>query len=433
MSGAKTILLVDDNEQDRVLYQRYLRKHLGPDQFEVYEAASGEEGLAAFQARRPDCVLLDYNLPDTDGLSLLLALQRLAPPHTLCVVMITGGGSEQLAVRALNNGALDYLVKQHFDQELLGKTVLHAIEKNEWRQHLAQHHAQLEVVNQQLRDSLRELTETRRQVQESNQQLQLAHEEVQARNQALDAANQELARTNADLDNFVYAASHDLRQPVNNLEGLFQELRRSATFHDPEQEYVLRLVEESLRDLSTTINGLTAVVQEERPLGQGLTEPVELAGLTTDVLQTLRPQVLDTQARIETAYAQLPQVVFVRANLRTILLNLVANALKYRHPARPPRISLRSRAAPGQAVLEITDNGLGIDLERHGPELFKLFRRFHHQAGEGTGVGLFLVNRLVQGQGGRIEVESQPEVGTTFRLYIPAQPLLRGGVGGQEG
>jgi signal transduction histidine kinase len=414
----KKILLIDDNEQDRMLYKRFLGKQVGHERFEISEACSGAEGLMLFRTLRPDCVLLDHNLLDTDGLTLLGDLQQLTPPDTLCVVMITGGGSEALAVRALNNGALDYLVKQQFDPEMLYKTVTHAIEKNEWRQYVSRYHGQLQTVNQQLRESLEELTETRRQIQQTNAQLKVANEEIQARNEDLGAANKQLARTNADLDNFVYAASHDLRQPVHNLRGLFDELQRSATFHDPEADQMLRLMDDSLNDLSVTITDLAAVVQEARTPGEQLPEPVALADLTADVLQTLRPQLQDAEAHIQMDFDALPEIEFVRSNLRTVLLNLVANAVKYRHPDRPARVLLRSRMAGKQPVLEVQDNGLGLDLERHGSELFQLFRRFHPHAGEGTGVGLFLVNRLVQAQGGRVEVESQPEQGTTFRLYL---------------
>jgi signal transduction histidine kinase len=414
----KKILLVDDNEHDRLLYRRYLRKLGDPEQFEIHEAASGDEGRAQFLAVRPDCVLLDYNLLDTDGLSFLAELQQLAPVDSLCVVMITGGGNEQLAVRALNNGALDYLVKGHFDHELLGKTVRHAIEKNEWRQHLARQHEVVQAVNQQLRDSLSELNETRQQLQLSNDQLVSANAAIQARNQALDTANEQLRRTNRDLDNFVYAASHDLKQPVNNLTGLFDELRRTASFSDPEAPLVLRLVDSSLQDLTTTIEGLAAVVQVQRQPGEQTAELVQLPDLTADVLQTIRPQVQDTQASIQADFTQLPELLYVRSNLRTILLNLLSNALKYRHAERRPRVSLRTRVVSGQPLLEVQDNGLGIDLQRHGAELFQLFRRFHPQAGDGTGVGLFLVNRLVQAHGGRIEVESQAGDGTTFRVFL---------------
>ena len=400
----KRILLVDDNEQDRTLYRRYLSKSEGHERLEIREATTGAEARAEFAAHRPDCVLLDYNLPDTDGLDLLAELVALAPPETLCVVMITGGGSEGLAMRALRTGALDYLVKQQFDQSMLVKTVLHAIEKNEWRQYVGSYHNELRAVNQQLRDSLEELRNTR--------------EEVTQKNAQLTAANAQLTAANLDLDNFVYAASHDLKQPVNNLTGLFDELRRTATFHDPEEAVVLQLVQTSLHNLSTTISDLAAIVQEERPSGHQSTEIVRLADLVAEVNQTLSREVQETQASISTAFETLPELECVRVNMRSILLNLLANALKYRHPARPPRVHLRAFHEAGHPVLEVQDNGLGIDLERHGLELFQLFRRFHPEAAAGTGVGLFLVNRLVLAHGGRIEVTSEAGHGTTFRLHL---------------
>ena len=400
----KKILLVDDNEQDRTLYRRYLSKSEGHERLEFREAATGAEARAAYVAYRPDCVLLDYNLPDTDGLGLLAELVALAPPETLCVVMITGGGSEGLAVRALNTGALDYLVKQQFDQAMLVKTVLHAIEKNEWRQYVSSYHNKLRDVNQELRDSLDELRSTRGEVVQKNAQLT--------------TANAQLTAANLDLDNFVYAASHDLKQPVNNLRGLFDELRRTATFHDPEEAQVLRLVQASLHDLSTTISDLAAVVQEERPSGRQPAEIVRLSDLMAEVNQALSREVQETQAAISTAFETCPELEFVRSNLRTILLNLLANALKYRHPDRTPQVHLRAFREAGHPVLEVQDNGLGIDLERHGLELFQLFRRFHPEAAAGTGVGLFLVNRLVLAHGGHIEVTSKIGRGTTFRLYL---------------
>lgn len=416
----KKILVVDDNEQDRTLYKRYLKPQAGEEQLALYEAASGAEALAQFEQVQPDCVLLDYNLLDTDGLALLLQLQQLVPPHSLCAIMVTGGGSEALAVRALTSGALDYLVKQQFDRELLRKTVWHAIEKNEWRQHQALQHHRLQASNQQLRESLAELTETRQLVHEQNQQLQAASTEAKAHNLQLSAINQLLARTNADLDNFVYAASHDLRQPVNNLRGLFEEIRQVATFARPADEQLLHFMDKSLQALTTTITDLATVVKENRlsAAQPAEPEPVDLQALATDVLETLRPQVEAAQASIELDFSELPRVPYVRSNLRTVLLNLVSNALKYRHPDRPPQVALRTYCRAGQPVLEVKDNGLGLDLAHYGTELFQLFRRFHPQAAEGTGVGLFLVNRLVQAQGGRLEVESAEGQGTTFRVYL---------------
>ncbi|MBC6698694.1 sensor histidine kinase [Hymenobacter puniceus] len=407
----KRIMLIDDNPEDRMLYRRYLGRQVGHERLEIVEAASGEEGLALFQHFRPDCILLDYNLPDTDGLEMLDQLGQLVPRETLCVVMITGGGNESIAVRALNNGALDYLVKQHFDRELLYKTVLHAIEKNEWRQYQNRYHAEIQTMNRQLRDSLAELTNTRQALDSKNAELTAANDQVTAR-------NQQLARSNQDLDNFVYAASHDLKQPVNNLQGLFEELSRTTTVRDADTATILRLFKESLQSLATTINDLAAVVQEQRPASLPLSESVELAELTADVEQELRPQIIATGAVIDTDFSKLSTLQYVRINLRTILLNLLSNALKYSHPCRRPHVQIRTYQLAGQPVLEVQDNGLGLNLERHGAELFQLFRRFHPQASDGTGVGLFLVNRLVEGPGGHIEVESKEHHGTTFRLFL---------------
>ncbi|TDN37089.1 hybrid sensor histidine kinase/response regulator [Hymenobacter sp. UV11] len=414
----KKILLVDDNEQDRLLYKRFLGRQLGHERVEITEAASGAEAVVEFERVRPDCVLLDYNLPDTDGLDLLAQLRQLAPADSLCVVMITGGGNEQLAVNALNGGALDYLVKQRFDQELLNKTVHHAIAKNEWRQYQSRYHSELQDVNQQLRESLDLLEETRREISAKNAQLLAANEQVQARNAELAATNQQLARTNADLDNFVYAASHDLKQPVNNLRGLFDELRHLGDFDDPVAPQMWQLVDNSLRVLATTITDLATVVQVERQPTEQPAEQVALADIAAEVRQTLHTQIMTSQADVQLDFAGLATVHYVPGNLRTILLNLLANALKYRHPERPPRIRLRSHLANGRPVLVVQDNGLGIDLQAHGQELFQLFRRFHPDAAPGTGVGLFLVNRLVQAQGGHIEVASQPGEGTTFSVCL---------------
>ena len=394
----KRILLVDDNETDRLLYRRYLGRQLGYENIQLEEAASAAEAVALFEQRQPDCVLLDHNLPDTEGLDLLLALKRLAPPDSLCAVMITGGGNEKLAVQALNAGALDYLVKQQFDQELLAKTVLHAIEKNEWRQYQTRYHDELHHINQQLRDSRHELT---------------------AANQQLLQTNGQLTRANADLDNFVYAASHDLKQPVNNLRGLFDELRRSAVVADAAASKIWQLVDNSLRVLSTTITDLGTVVQEARQPGLPPAEDeILFATLAADVEETLRPQLQECHAVVELDFAALPVVRYSHRSLRTIVLNLMANGLKYRDPQRPPQLRLRSYLAGGHPVLAVQDNGLGIDLHRHGDELFQLFRRFHPEAAPGTGVGLFLVNRLVQAQGGHIEVASELGVGTTFSVHL---------------
>lgn len=261
--------------------------------------------------------------------------------------------------------------------------------------------------------------------QQLTAELRLARDEAQALNQELRTANQQLVRTNLDLDNFVYAASHDLKQPVHNLGGLLDELLRSVQIIDTAEELVLLpLIRQALQQLSRTIDDLAALDQAQQA-SAGPAEPVPLAELTAEVLRTLEPQAHAARAHITTDFTACPTLAFPRANLRTVLLNLVSNALKYAHPDRPARIHIEMHRSDEQAVLVVQDNGLGFDAEKYGAELFHLFRRLHgHTAG--SGVGLYLVHRIVQAAGGRIEVESREGEGATFRLW-----LGRGEAGGE--
>ncbi|MBC6609589.1 PAS domain-containing sensor histidine kinase [Hymenobacter sp. BT507] len=226
----------------------------------------------------------------------------------------------------------------------------------------------------------------------------------------------ELARTNRDLDTFVYTASHDLKQPLFNLRGLFEELRRSATFDDPEEEQLLSMVDDSLRQLDSTLQELAATVQDQR----GLSAPVEqldLRHIADEVLLGLRAQIQASDATVQVEVADAPTLLYGRANLRSILHNLLSNALKFAHPERPPVITLRSYlSANKQPVLMVQDNGLGLTIPKTPTTAFQPFVRQHPQVG-GSGVGLYLVQRILASRGGHLEVSSSIGEGTTFTLH----------------
>lgn len=246
---------------------------------------------------------------------------------------------------------------------------------------------------------------------------QVAEHALQQLTAELQATNQQLVRSNLDLDNFVYAASHDLKQPVHNLDGLLDELLRSVQVVDPmEEQILLPLIRQALRQLNGTIDELAALGQAQQT-SAGPVETVALAEVTAEVLRTLEPQAHIARALITTDFAARPAVSFPRANLRTVLLNLLSNALKFADPDRPARIHLAMQVVDDQTVLVVQDNGLGFDAQKYGQELFHLFRRLHGHM-PGSGVGLYLVNRIVQANGGRIQVESQEGQGATFRLWL---------------
>ncbi|MDO7875878.1 PAS domain-containing protein [Hymenobacter sp. ASUV-10] len=235
--------------------------------------------------------------------------------------------------------------------------------------------------------------------------------------QVLQTQYDELARAHHDLDTFVYAASHDLKQPTLNLRGLFHELSQAATFHDPDQAVMLRLVDDELSTLEHTLRDLAATVRSQRAQQEPV-EVLDLELLLEEVLLGLRPQILHGNAEVEINVTEAPGLLYSRANLRSVAHNLVSNALKFAHPDRPARITLRSYLTPDdhQPVLEVRDNGLGMELDNPDNPTFQLFARQHTHI-EGTGVGLYLVQRIVRSQGGHLTVSSTPGEGTTFTIY----------------
>jgi PAS domain S-box-containing protein len=237
--------------------------------------------------------------------------------------------------------------------------------------------------------------------------------------QQLEEKNARLVRTNEDLDNFIYTASHDLKQPINNMAGIFEELTRTAYFRDPDAIKLISYFERALNRIYATIDDLSAIVQVQRQQQELPIEPVELAPMVTEIIASLQDQVTQTGATFELDFATCPTANFVRPNLQSVLFNLISNSIKYAAPGRPPRIRLSCTpdAVTGHPILTVEDNGLGIDLERFGPQLFQLFRRFHSHV-DGTGMGLYLVNRIVQNHGGRLEVSSTVDEGTTFQIYL---------------
>ncbi|TPG65519.1 sensor histidine kinase [Hymenobacter nivis] len=273
-----------------------------------------------------------------------------------------------------------------------------------------------------VRVTLFDITERRKYEQELLRTRALAEErgaQLAQANAQLTAQNEQLLRTNADLDSFVYTASHDLKQPIDNMTGLFEEFKRTATFADPEAAGMVGMFAEALQQILGTISGLAEVVQVQRQLEEVAAEAVPLQPLAEEVVRSLQPQATDAGAEFELDFAAAPALRMARPGAQSMFYNLFSNALRYAQPGRRPRVRVSTARAGTSTVLTVQDNGRGIDLERHRRHLFQLFRRFHPEVA-GSGVGLYLVHRLVLQAGGRIEVESAVGQGTAFRLYFPA-------------
>ncbi|MCR5890834.1 HAMP domain-containing histidine kinase [Hymenobacter sp. J193] len=253
----------------------------------------------------------------------------------------------------------------------------------------------------------------------ARQQVDVLNQALQSTNAELSDSNQQLTRTNVDLDNFIYTASHDLKAPISNIEGLLyllQEELPPAVAQDPEVGPTLTRMSESVERFKRTIDHLTEVSKLQKEHAPATTL-VDLAAVVEDVRLDLATLLEGAGAKLFIDVNALPPVQFSEKNLRSIVYNLLSNAVKYHSPDRPPRVDVRGHVRPGHTVLEVHDNGLGI-AESQLPRLFTMFQRFHDHV-DGTGIGLYMVKRMVENAGGRIEVHSQLGAGTTFFVYLP--------------
>lgn len=233
----------------------------------------------------------------------------------------------------------------------------------------------------------------------------------------------ELLRINEELDNFVYVASHDLKTPINNLDGLMKIIdHRLSEVSKNETAPVRSMMAKSIEQLKITVGDLADISNLQR---QSVSEDLQNNSIK-ELIEEFRINhhilIVETGGKIEMDL-QVPHLLFSRKFLRSIIDNLLSNSLKYRAPGRFLRIFVQTYETKDHYVLLVRDNGLGIKPEYH-ERIFEMFRRFHRHA-EGSGVGLNIVKRIVDKHKGFITVESAPEEGATFRIFLPKRMLIQ--------
>lgn len=227
----------------------------------------------------------------------------------------------------------------------------------------------------------------------------------------LQRSNRLLAAQNAHLEQLAHLASHNLRSPLANIQALANLYAMSSL--SERQEHV-KLIQESARRAMETLTEMFERLRQTKRL-EHEKRRVSFAPIAQRVLQILESEKRRAQAEITLDFAACPELDYIPLYLESILLNLLSNALKYTVPGRPVQIRVRSWQENQSSWLEVADNGSGIDLERHGQQLFGLYQAFSGRD-DSQGVGLYLVKTQIEASGGSISVESEPNIGTTFKI-----------------
>lgn len=294
----------------------------------------------------------------------------------------------------------------------------------------------LEKVNNQLRGEVAEREQAQVALRQANEALETRvqqrtaqliktnrelEKEIETRKRTeedLREKNQELVRLNTDLDNFVYCASHDLKAPIVNIEGLVTALKEEIPRPSDQINAILERLDGSLLRVDRTILDLTEVSRlQSEAAGQPLEEVVFEKALH-EVKTEIDDLIAQTGATLHADFAGAESVKFCYQDLKSILYNLISNAIKYHNPLRKPHIAIQTESLPNAVVLRIADNGQGIDLEKHEYKIFSLFRRLNDQV-NGSGIGLYIVKRILDNHNGRIKVKSKVGEGSTFEVFLP--------------
>lgn len=229
----------------------------------------------------------------------------------------------------------------------------------------------------------------------------------------LQKSEAQLHEQNERLNNFAHIVSHNLRSYAGNFQIMLQ-LFEDAT--PSESADIMSHLKKTSAALVDTIQDLDKVVSVQSFRREQL-EKVNMKRCLEKITEILKPEIDRHEVTIEDHIADETELEYIPAYLESILFNLLSNSIKYRDPARKPVITIRSVVNNSKLVLEVSDNGLGIDLARHGEKLFGMYKTFHGNK-DAKGVGLFITRKQVEALGGRIEVQSEPGKGTTFKIFF---------------
>lgn len=375
--GPLRLLVVDDDEYDRLAVRRCLRE---PGvAVVVNEAATAAETLEFIREAHYDCVLLDYYIPEVDGLSLLHDIRAAAPD--VPIVIFTGRGDEEVAVEIMKAGAVDYLPKASLTAERIASSLRHAMELS--RSAAARRHAEAERERLLVRER---------------------------------ASRAEAERAIRARDEMLGVVAHDLRNPVNTImmaAGTMLEL----PMDEEQRSRTLRIIQRAALTMDGLIRDLLDVTSLELGSISIKRGNVAVDELLDEALELFEPQARPHDIAMSCDVAPgLPPADGDHGRLTQVLSNIIGNALKFT-PGRGS-IALRAHSTNGFIEISVEDSGPGIPPD----EVARVFDRFwkgDQTSNNGAGLGMTIAKGIVEAHGGRIWVDSVVGRGTTFRFIVP--------------
>ncbi|TGK07301.1 PAS domain S-box protein [Leptospira semungkisensis] len=237
---------------------------------------------------------------------------------------------------------------------------------------------------------------------------------LREKNARLRSIGNHLKERISQLEEFNQIVSHNMRSPIGNISTLVKFLEESQT--EVEKQEYMDYLKKTSDQLLTTLNEIVEVIKI-RQSPKVTSEELSFESVFSRVKSMFFGQIVEYGAEVIADFSESPSIIYPSVYLESIFLNMLSNSLKYRSETESPKIRFRTYWLNGNHILEVEDNGLGIDLKKHGDQIFKLHKRFHRDT-EGRGVGLFMTKNQIESLGGEIHVESIPGKGAKFIIHL---------------
>lgn len=392
------VLVVEDNADMR----HFVREVLSP-RYEVLEAADGQAGLDEARALRPDLIVTDMMMPGMSGEELVQALRDDRTFDAVPILLLTAKADDELRVRVLREGAQDFLAKPFLPDELSAR-------------------ASNLIAAKRAGDALR------RQLTSASTDLEALAEEVALRNRQLqtaldvaDVAREQAERASEVKGCFLGLVSHELRTPLTALQLNLQLLGRTRPLPEGAETKLARLLD-ATRRMADLVEGLleyTRLESGRMVVRYQSLELAELVGTTVAEYQAL-PSAKPVDVVFEPPARALDELECDPRLLRVLLCNLISNALKFTEQGQ---VTVRLAQREESRVIEVQDTGVGIPLEDQARMFlpFEQLEPVQRKSTPGVGLGLALVKEIADALCGRVELESRPGQGSTFRVILPGR------------
>ncbi|MDB5142207.1 MAG: domain S-box protein [Mucilaginibacter sp.] len=223
----------------------------------------------------------------------------------------------------------------------------------------------------------------------------------------------DLVQRNNDLEKFAYIISHNLRAPVANIIGASNALN-NIELNKADRERLSRGINISVMKLDEVVKDLNHILQAKGGIDE-IKETVRFSDLVDNIKISIMNQIDKGHVEVKYDFSEANELFVIKPYLHSIFFNLISNSVKYRRQRVRSVINIHSRLLKNKIELIFADNGMGIDLNKNGDQIFGLYKRFHSNI-EGKGMGLFMVKTQVETLGGKISVKSEENKGTEFKI-----------------